>query len=149
MDDFAASLFTWQKKLFFLILLIVHFIICLADSESQLKEDEQLARALQESLNVESPPQHVSRNDLGSGNGYGNGHVSRNDIGSGNGYGNGNFYHPIPFPYSASFRYSKSLSMFLQHLNSRIHHCRTSSYYVPWGSIYSILALVYWSIFFR
>lgn len=63
----------------------------MADSESQQKEDEQLARALQESLNVESPPQHVSRNDHGGGNVY----------------GNGNFYHPVPFPYSASFRYSK------------------------------------------
>ncbi|WMV27552.1 hypothetical protein MTR67_020937 [Solanum verrucosum] len=62
--------------------------VVIADSESQLKEDEQLARALQESLNVESPPQHVSRNDHGGGNVY----------------GNGNFYHPVPFPYSASFR---------------------------------------------
>ncbi|CAL5332307.1 hypothetical protein CsSME_00013744 [Camellia sinensis var. sinensis] len=46
------------------------------DNESQLKEDEQLAKAIQESLNVESPPRHV----------------------------NGNIYQPIPFPYSTGFR---------------------------------------------
>ncbi|KAJ0747751.1 putative transcription factor interactor and regulator LIM family [Helianthus annuus] len=50
----------------------------------QLKEDEQLARALQESLKVESPPRHR----------YGNR----------NGNGNGNMYQPIPFPYSTGFR---------------------------------------------
>ncbi|CAH1454386.1 unnamed protein product [Lactuca virosa] len=48
--------------------------------DSQLKEDEQLARALQESLKVESPPR--------------NRHVN----------GNGNIYQPIPFPYSTGFR---------------------------------------------
>lgn len=69
------------------------------DSESQLKEDEQLARALQESLNVESPPQHVSRNDHGGGNVY----------------GNGNFYHPVPFPYSASFRVCAGCSTEIGH----------------------------------
>lgn len=52
--------------------------------DSQLKEDEQLARALQESLKVESPPR--------------NRHVN------GNGNGNGNIYQPIPFPYSTGFR---------------------------------------------
>ena len=46
-----------------------------------MEEDEQLARAIQESLNIESPPQH------------------------GNGNGNGNIYQPIPFPYSTGFRY--------------------------------------------
>ena len=51
------------------------------DDESQLKEDEQLAKAIQESLNVESPPR----------------------------YGNGNIYQPIPFPYSTGFRYTSSL----------------------------------------
>ncbi|XP_059279201.1 protein DA1-like isoform X1 [Lycium ferocissimum] len=79
--------------------------VVIADSESQLKEDEQLARALQESLNVESPPQHVSRNDHGSGNGYGNANVN----------GNGNFYHPIPFPYSASFRVCAGCSTEIGH----------------------------------
>lgn len=52
------------------------------DNEFQLEEDEQLARAIQESLNIESPPQH----------------------GNGNGNGNGNIYQPIPFPYSTGFR---------------------------------------------
>ncbi|XP_057974860.1 protein DA1 [Malania oleifera] len=58
------------------------------DVETQLEEDEQLARAIQESLSVESPPQY--------GNGHGNGY--------GNGYGNGNIYQPAPFPYSTGFR---------------------------------------------
>nr|DAD21772.1 TPA_asm: hypothetical protein HUJ06_023235 [Nelumbo nucifera] len=46
------------------------------DSGSHLEEDEQLARAIQESLNVESPPH----------------------------YDNGNMYYPIPFPFSTGFR---------------------------------------------
>ncbi|KAJ4964727.1 hypothetical protein NE237_016576 [Protea cynaroides] len=46
------------------------------DSGSHLEEDEQLARALQESLNVESPPR----------------------------YENGDTFHPIPFPFSTGFR---------------------------------------------
>ncbi|KAF8405155.1 hypothetical protein HHK36_010054 [Tetracentron sinense] len=46
------------------------------DNGSQLEEDEKLARAIQESLNVESPPR----------------------------YGNGNMYQPIPFPFSTGFR---------------------------------------------
>ncbi|KAL0314758.1 UNVERIFIED_CONTAM: protein DA1 [Sesamum angustifolium] len=64
------------------------------DSEPQLEEDEQLARALQESLNVESPPESGSRNDSAIGNGYGNGY----------GYGSDSMYQPIPFPYSTSLR---------------------------------------------
>lgn len=56
------------------------------DFESQMKEDEQLARALQESLNYESPPQIENRG------------------GNGNGNGSGNFYQPIPFSYSVGFR---------------------------------------------
>ncbi|KAK4390643.1 protein DA1, partial [Sesamum angolense] len=64
------------------------------DSEPQLEEDEQLARALQESLNVESPPESGSRNDSAIGNGYGNGY----------GYGSDSLYQPIPFPYSTSLR---------------------------------------------
>ncbi|KAL2504136.1 Protein DA1 [Abeliophyllum distichum] len=59
------------------------------DSEYQLEEDELLAIALQESLNVESPPQN-NRNSTSGRNGNGN--------------GNENFYQPIPFPYSTGFR---------------------------------------------
>lgn len=66
------------------------------DNESQLKEDEQLAKALQESLNVESPPRY------GNGNGYGNRNINVNVNGTGN--GSGNIYQPIPFPYSTGFR---------------------------------------------
>ncbi|KAL3505251.1 hypothetical protein ACH5RR_035092 [Cinchona calisaya] len=57
------------------------------DSETQLKEDEQLARALQESLTCESPP-----------------HVNRGSSAKENGHGTGNFYQPIPYPYSIGFR---------------------------------------------
>ncbi|KAI8002641.1 Protein DA1 [Camellia lanceoleosa] len=51
----------------------------IVDNEYQLKDDEQLAKAIQESLNVESPPQYPQ-------------------------YGNENVYQPIPFPYSTGFR---------------------------------------------
>lgn len=99
------------------IFLSTHWI----DDESQLKEDEQLARALQESLNVESPPRHGNRNRNGNGNrnrngnGNGNGNESGTGTGTGvgvgigngngNGLGSGNIYHPVPFPYSMGFRY--------------------------------------------
>lgn len=49
---------------------------CTSENESHLEEDEQLARALQESLNVESPPHE-----------------------------NGHNYHPLPFVFSSGFRY--------------------------------------------
>ncbi|KAJ6685963.1 PROTEIN DA1-RELATED 2 [Salix purpurea] len=58
------------------------------DIEIQLKEDEQLAKALQESLSVESPPQ------------YGNG-IPR--YGSGIPY-QGNAYHPYPVHFPMGFR---------------------------------------------
>ncbi|KAJ8762152.1 hypothetical protein K2173_007305 [Erythroxylum novogranatense] len=51
------------------------------DKETQLQEDEQLARALQDSLNVESPPQY------GHGNAY-----------------QGNIYQPIPVHFPMGFR---------------------------------------------
>lgn len=59
--------------------------------DSQLEEDEQLARALQESLNVESPPQH------GNGNTYQPSTPPQ--------YGNGNTYQPIPMYYPMGSRY--------------------------------------------
>ncbi|KAB2628061.1 protein DA1-like [Pyrus ussuriensis x Pyrus communis] len=71
-------------------------------SDSQLQEDEQLARAIQESLNVESPPRH------GNGNGttyqpfppprHGNGNGNTNQPIVPPRYGNGNTYQPIPPP---------------------------------------------------
>lgn len=51
---------------------------CIVDYESQVKEDEELARALQESLEVESPPQY--------------------------GYGNGSMAQPITVPYPTGYR---------------------------------------------
>lgn len=83
------------------------------DSEPQLEEDELLARALQESLNIESPPESESRNESGTGNGYGNGyghsgfgHGYGKGFGHGNGYGHGNdsLYQPTSFPYATSLR---------------------------------------------
>ncbi|KAH8516530.1 hypothetical protein H0E87_004757 [Populus deltoides] len=65
-----------------------HIVKNVADVEIQLKEDEQLAKALQESLSVESPPR------------YGNG-IPR--------YGNGipyqgNAYQPYPIHFPMGFR---------------------------------------------
>lgn len=75
--------------------------------DSQLEEDELLARAIQESLNVESPPRH------GNGNTYQP--VPPPRYGNGNGntyepvppprYGNGNTYQPIPMYYPMGSRY--------------------------------------------
>ncbi|KAL3642106.1 hypothetical protein CASFOL_012921 [Castilleja foliolosa] len=58
----------------------------LIDREPQLKDDELLARALQESLNVNSRPDSWSRG------------ANRN------GYGYDNLYQPVPFPYSTDSR---------------------------------------------
>lgn len=83
-----------------------NFQYCL-DNESQLEEDEQLARAIQESLNVDSPPRYG--NEYGNGNGYGNGFGNGNGYGYGNGHGNGNgnhnIYQPIPMYYPMGYRY--------------------------------------------
>ncbi|KDP38455.1 hypothetical protein JCGZ_04380 [Jatropha curcas] len=65
---------------------------CVVDNETQLEEDELLARAIQESLNVESPPRH----------GYGNGNgISYH--GNGNAY-QGNVYQPIPVHFPMGYR---------------------------------------------
>ncbi|XP_068303575.1 protein DA1-like isoform X1 [Pyrus communis] len=58
--------------------------------DSQLQEDEQLARVIQESLNAESPPRH--------GNGNGNTYQPIPPPRHGNGNGNGNTYQPITPP---------------------------------------------------
>ncbi|CAA0841774.1 Protein DA1 [Striga hermonthica] len=64
------------------------------DSEPHIEEDEQLARALQESLNVESPPESHNQNE----------NVSENGYESGYGHENESLYQPIQFPYSVGFR---------------------------------------------
>ncbi|XP_050215833.1 protein DA1 [Mercurialis annua] len=66
-------------------------------NENQLEEDELLARAIQESLNVESPPQY------GYGHNYGYGNRSGNGNGNGNAY-QGNVYHPTPAYIPTGFR---------------------------------------------
>ncbi|KAH6824282.1 DA1 [Perilla frutescens var. hirtella] len=70
--------------------------------EPKLEDDEQLARALQESLIVGSQPEPWSRNDIG--NGYGHGYGYGYGSGYEYGYGNDNLYQPITFPYSTNFR---------------------------------------------
>lgn len=104
------------------------------DFDSQLEEDEQLARAIQESLNVESPPRYGNGNahppQYGNGNThpphYGNGNTHPPPYGNGNThpprygntyppryengnafpprYGNGNTYPPIPTYYPIGSR---------------------------------------------
>lgn len=82
--------------------------MCWIDNESQLQEDEQLARALQESLNVEPPTYgNGNRNGFGNGNGNGNVNISVYGNGNGNGMGNGsvNTYQPVPGYYPMGYRY--------------------------------------------
>ncbi|KAF7140133.1 hypothetical protein RHSIM_Rhsim06G0037300 [Rhododendron simsii] len=88
------------------------------DYESQLQEDEQLAKALQESLNIEPPPQYGPGNGNGHGHGHGRGNANGNGNGRGNANGNGNgnvsgsgswngngnIYQPMSYPYSTGFR---------------------------------------------
>ncbi|KAL8514539.1 hypothetical protein ACS0TY_013586 [Phlomoides rotata] len=66
------------------------------DREPQLEEDEQLARALQESLNVESLEEPETPNNNGFGNGFGHA--------NGFEHGHDSYYQPITSPYSASVR---------------------------------------------
>ncbi|KAI8549737.1 hypothetical protein RHMOL_Rhmol06G0048500 [Rhododendron molle] len=88
------------------------------DYETQLKDDEELAKAIQESLNIESPPRYGPGNGNGHGRGRGNATGNGNDRGNANGNGignvsgsgsgswngNGNIYQPMSYPYSTGFR---------------------------------------------
>ncbi|KAM5564793.1 protein DA1 [Rosa sericea] len=97
------------------------------DFDSQLEEDEQFARALQESLNVDSPPRYGNGNTHPPQYGgnphppqYGNGNTHPPRYGNGNGntlppryengnaypprYGNGHTYPPIPMYYPMGSR---------------------------------------------
>lgn len=80
---------------------------CILDYESQVKEDEEFARALQESLKVESPPR------VGYGNGrkvdsppeYGYGNGRKVESPPRYGYGNGSLApQPIGAPYPTGYR---------------------------------------------
>lgn len=66
------------------------------DNQYQLKEDEQLARAIQESLNVASPPRR------------GNGHSPFPN-------GNGHIYQSVPFPYTTGYRICAGCNMEIGH----------------------------------
>lgn len=70
-------------------LLCFDLSICWVDKKSQLEEDEQLAQAIQESLNVDSPPRH------------GNGHFP---YPYGNPYGLGQAFQPMPMYYTTGYR---------------------------------------------
>jgi len=83
----------------------------LLDKDMHLEEDELLARAIQESLNVESPPRrngsanggntyHPPR-EPGTTNG-GNAYQPPRENGTANG---GNAYQPLPFMFSSGFRF--------------------------------------------
>ncbi|XP_072979805.1 protein DA1-like [Typha angustifolia] len=67
------------------------------ENESHLEEDEQLARALQESLNVESPPHE-------SGNTYEPLPHENSDRYQPSPHDNGGRYQPSPFLFSSGFR---------------------------------------------
>ncbi|RVW27126.1 Protein DA1-related 1 [Vitis vinifera] len=58
----SSKLFLADSSSTLILVVFFFFSIYLLDTESQLEEDEQLARALQESLNVESPPRHDAGN---------------------------------------------------------------------------------------
>lgn len=64
------------------------------NKESRLEEDEQLARALQESLNTESPPRHDNRNS----------------------------YNPFPFFFSSGHRYMQSFVLQLFDLHCTVNN---------------------------
>lgn len=80
------------------------------EKDVHLEEDEQLARAIQESLNVESPPRRNGRanggnpyllpRETGTANG-GNTYQPPRENGTANG---GNAYQPLPFMFSSGFR---------------------------------------------
>ncbi|TVU45918.1 hypothetical protein EJB05_05428 [Eragrostis curvula] len=82
------------------------------EKDMHLEEDEQLARAIQESLNVESPPH---KNGSASGASGGNTYQPARQKGSANGsngyqpprenstINGGNAYQPLPFMYSSGF----------------------------------------------
>ncbi|XP_042006543.1 protein DA1-like [Salvia splendens] len=82
-----------------------------AEKEPQLDDGEQLARALQESLVIDSQPESWSRNDTGNGYGYGYGYGT----GVGYGYGDDNFYQPVTIPYFTSLRICAGCNMEIGH----------------------------------
>lgn len=79
---------------------------CGTEKEPQLDDSEQLARALRESLVIDSQLESWSRNDTVNGYGYGTGVEY--------GYGNDNFYQPVTIPYYTSLRYMWSLDIMWQ-----------------------------------
>nr|WID60820.1 DA1 protein [Arabidopsis thaliana] len=89
-------------------------------------EDEQLARALQESMVVGNSPRHKSGNTYdngsayGAGDLYGNGHM----YGGGNVYANGDIYYPRPITFQMDFRICAGCNMEIGH--GRFLNCLSS-----------------------
>nr|WID60818.1 DA1 protein [Arabidopsis thaliana]WID60819.1 DA1 protein [Arabidopsis thaliana] len=89
-------------------------------------EDEQLARALQESMVVGNSPRHKSGstydngNAYGAGDLYGNGHM----YGGGNVYANGDIYYPRPITFQMDFRICAGCNMEIGH--GRFLNCLSS-----------------------
>lgn len=75
-------------------------------------EDEQLARALQESMVVGNSPRHKNGSTYDNGNAYGTGDLYGNGhmYGGGNVYANGDIYYPRPITFQMDFRYVDSQS---------------------------------------
>ncbi|KAJ3695556.1 hypothetical protein LUZ60_000933 [Juncus effusus] len=77
------------------------------DKDSHLEEDEQLARALQESLNVESsapPREKRTRNSNSNSSSNPNSNSNSNSNSSSNSNSNSNSFHPLPFDFSSGYR---------------------------------------------
>lgn len=83
-----------------------------AGKYAMVDEDEQLARAIQESMVVGNTPRqkHGSSYDIGNAYGagdvYGNGHMH----GGGNVYANGDIYYPRPTAFPMDFRFTLILN---------------------------------------
>ncbi|WVZ82255.1 hypothetical protein U9M48_029539 [Paspalum notatum var. saurae] len=96
------------------------------EKDMHLEEDEQLARAIQESLNVESPPRRNSRangdnpyhlpRETGAANG-GNTFQPPRENGTANG---GNAYQPLPFMFSSGFRFYLTVMSHAQDVTERL-----------------------------
>ncbi|KAF2309957.1 hypothetical protein GH714_005782 [Hevea brasiliensis] len=126
MLDLLKSLVVWSEqenedidRAIALSLLEENFGTNVINNETQLEEDEQLARALQESLNVESPPWY----------GYG--------IGNGNAY-QGNVYQPIPVQFPMGYSGVQWLTLHILFLpqfsmygNYRYHKSCYKERYLP------------------
>ena len=96
-----------------------------AGKYAMVDEDEQLARAIQESMVVGNTPRqkHGSSYDIGnaygSGDVYGNGHMH----GGGNVYANGDIYYPRPTAFPMDFRFTFDTQLIICSLFNLVEMC--------------------------